>query len=78
MGYSDKESIVRVDFFKPSGKWYDTRAVDMDGFYNTDVIHEAVKLALHKAGCADRGFIAVVLKPYHKNSFPVMLKPESY
>lgn len=27
MGYTDDPSMVRVDFFKPSGKWYTTKAV---------------------------------------------------
>lgn len=33
MGYSDDDSVVRVDFFKPSGKWYCTEAVKWTGPY---------------------------------------------
>ena len=31
--YSDREGSVRIDFFKESGKWSETEAVDMEGFY---------------------------------------------
>ena len=31
MGYSEDETMVRVDFFKPSGKWYTTEAVKWTG-----------------------------------------------
>ena len=27
MGYSEDDSMVRVDFFKTSGRWYTTEAV---------------------------------------------------
>jgi hypothetical protein len=36
MGYSENPESVRVDFFKPSGKWYMTEAVLMDWGYNED------------------------------------------
>lgn len=29
MGYSDDDSMVRVDFFKPTGKWYATEAIQL-------------------------------------------------
>lgn len=31
--YSENEGSVRVDFFKDSGKWHETVAVDMRSFY---------------------------------------------
>lgn len=31
VGYSDDDSMVRVDFFKPSGKWYCTEAIKWTG-----------------------------------------------
>lgn len=31
--YSDNDGSVRIDFFRPSGKWITTEAVDMQGFY---------------------------------------------
>ena len=35
MGYAVSDSVVRADRFKPSGKWYETIALKMDGFYIT-------------------------------------------
>lgn len=34
MGYTTNDGRVRVDFFKPSGKWYGTASVDMERWYN--------------------------------------------
>lgn len=34
MHYSEKPGMVRVDFFKESGKWYTTEAMDMNDWYN--------------------------------------------
>lgn len=36
MGFSTNDGMVRVDRFKPGGKWYDTWAVDMSRWYNQD------------------------------------------
>jgi hypothetical protein len=52
--YSDDSSRVRVDFFKPSGKWYTTESVKWTGPYKgTDektgkitLIHEAFAISL--------------------------------
>lgn len=43
MAYTTNSGRVRVDFFKPSGKWYGTASVDMSAFYDGgpgDLIHE--------------------------------------
>ncbi len=61
MNYSDDPSSVRVDFFKPSGKWYATEAVEMEAYFATRespgaqhsagpyaLIHDAFRLALVK------------------------------
>ena len=34
MSYTTNIGRVRVDFFKPSGKWYGTASVDMSVFYD--------------------------------------------
>lgn len=41
--YSDNPADVRVDFFKPSGKWYTTESVRWTGFWegNKQLIHKA-------------------------------------
>ena len=73
MNYSDNPGHCRVDFFKESGKWYDTVTIDMSSLYNEPFIHNAVKFAVHQAvGKRYIGMWAVCLKPYHKNEYPVM------
>lgn len=92
MGFTTNESRVRVDFFKPSGKWYGTGSIDMDAFYE-GLIHECVLQACEREQ-ADKngqwgytftpaewlagGGTIVCLEPYHEHSHPVMLRgPQS-
>ena len=50
MGYSEDESMVRVDFFKPSGKWYCTEAIKWTGKWKGDtLIHEEFAVSLRNA-----------------------------
>jgi hypothetical protein len=74
MGYSEIDSMVRVDFFKESGKWYTTEAIDMNNWYNEPLIHDAISKAIITA-IGDRlsDMTAVILEPYHINSHPVMI-----
>ena len=76
MRYSDDPEMVRVDFFKASGKWYCTEAVRFSD-YNEPDIHFAFAKALreHFKNCPDRlsDMMAVCLEPYHKNEHPLML-----
>lgn len=78
--YSDNEESVRVDFFKPSGKWYCTEAVIWTGTYAGDkqAIHDAFAKSLryHFADCPYRlsDMDAVCLEPYHEYSHPIQLK----
>lgn len=46
MGYSNDNTMVRVDFFKPSGKWYTTEAVKWMGWGHENLIHEAFAKSL--------------------------------
>lgn len=85
--YSDDAGSVRVDFFKPSGKWYCTEAVKWTGPYlGTDeatgkitLIHDAFahSLAEH-LGRQDpwrlEDMVAVCLEPYHEHSHPLMVR----
>lgn len=73
MGYNAQDSFVRVDRFKPNGKWYDTFAIDMGEFYNDPFIHDALKKAIIGAGVNIDGYRIVCLEPYHKYAHPVML-----
>lgn len=77
MGYSNNPGSVRVDFFKPGGKWYMTEDLDMARFWGFGITpHEAVEAALEAKGRNLKHFTRVVLKPYHKSAYPVMLVAE--
>lgn len=77
MGYSNNPGSVRVDFFKPGGKWYMTEDLDMVRFWDFGIApHEAVEAALEVKGRNLKRFTRVVLKPYHKSAYPVMLVAE--
>lgn len=74
MGFSTDSRMVRVDFFKETGKWYSTDAVCFVG-YNSPDIFDAVcaSLALHLPGDRYDGMRAVILEPYHAHPFPIMI-----
>lgn len=80
MGYTDNDSMVRVDRFRrDSGKWYDTFALHWDRYRtNRGDDYEDIKTTLKR--CIKEqypemdidGFIFVCLKPYHEHSHPLM------
>lgn len=79
--YIEDPASCRVDFFKPSGKWYCTESVQFIGPWaaTTDnLIHDAFKRSLraHFKDCPDRlsDMVAVCLEPYHEHSHPLMVK----
>ena len=85
-GFSTDPSMVRVDFFKPSGKWYTTEAVKWLDYGGSETsgqregapsIHAIFRSSLdaHLRGRMS-GMIAVCLTPYHINAFPLMLPIE--
>ena len=83
--YSDKASSVRVDFFKKSGKWYCTEAVEWKTYEGEvdkggKLIHDAFAEALvaHLRDPETKrvrldDMTAVCLEPYHVHSHPIML-----
>lgn len=83
MHFSENPGSVRVEFFKPSGKWYMTEALDMRDFWKSGPGNlspsDAVRSALLRT---ERGarlleqFIVVVFEPYHEQAYPVCLVPE--
>jgi hypothetical protein len=81
MGYSEDESMVRVDFFKPSGKWYTTEAVKWTGMYGAkeQSIQEAFAQSLN-IHLGDRlcDMDAVCLDPYHELAHPIQIKAGSW
>lgn len=76
--YSDDPAMVRVDFWKPSGKWYDTEAVKWigNGFtVDAPLIHDQFKESLRQhLGDRLSEMDATCLHPYHKNSHPIQIK----
>ena len=74
MGYDDNPRMVRVDFFKPSGKWYSTEAIKWLSYDETQ-IHDAFREALRaELGGRLSEMTAVCLHPYHVNEHPLMIK----
>jgi len=67
--------MVRVGFFRESGKWYSTEAVSMEGHYKIQGPKEALAAALQKhLNGRHSGMTAVCLEPYHEFSYPVIVK----
>lgn len=76
--YCADESMVRVDFFKSSGKWYTTEAVKWTGDYSSS-IHEAFGKSLRDhLGDRLQEMDAVCLLPYHEFAHPIQLKNGSW
>ena len=72
-GYSDNPAMVRVDFFKESGKWYTTEAVEwLD--YNGEIFAAFEASLRHHLGDRLRGMWAICVEPYHARAFPLMVK----
>jgi hypothetical protein len=71
--YSSDPSHVRVDFFKTSGKWYETECVVWSASYHAE-LHEAFHevLSEHLKGRM-KGMFAVCLEPYNVHSHPIMV-----
>jgi len=78
--YSNDPQNVRVDFFKPSGKWYATEQVTMVGWRGDEVlIHDSLVDALDNLERKDggplfRGMQVICLEPYHEFSHPISIK----
>lgn len=88
MAFTTNSGRVRVDFFKPSGKWYGTASVDMTNHYE-GLIHKCFMAACeaeqanangewgHTFKPRDilcEGWSIVCLEPYHEHSHPIMLR----
>jgi len=76
MGYSVDDTFVRVDFFREGGKWYDTESIKWKSYDNKEkTLNELFREYLNDQ-IKDRysGMWAVCLKPYHENSYPLMIK----
>ena len=69
--YSENPESVRVDFFKPSGKWCKTEAINWVGWSGD--IHDEFKESLKASGNVTGNLIAICLHPHNKNEHPLML-----
>lgn len=79
MGYTTDENMVKVEFFKKTGKWYTTEAIRWDRYYSVingefEDIKETFKRCLRQQ-LGDRlsGMIAVCIHPYHEYAHPLMV-----
>jgi hypothetical protein len=83
MGFAVEDSKVRGDLFKDvqlnGGKWYETVALDMRGYYDNHEmpgggwrsIHDSVLACFQEQVGGHHGMLLVVLEPYHVDSHPV-------
>lgn len=79
MNYSNDETMVRVDFWKPSGKWYATEALKWDRFQTenkdgVELIHDTFKRIVREQLKGHyQGMTATCLQPCHEHSHPLMI-----
>lgn len=73
-GFDPDPSKVRADWFTGDSrlKWKYTDALPMRGYFDQLSVYDAVGLAWERLG-RYRGLVLVVLDPYHRNSYPVMI-----
>ena len=80
MGYSNNDAMIRVDFFRTSGKWYVAEAVLWTGGWEskTQSIFNAFAQSLRDHFKTDpqrlSGMDAVCLKPYHQHAHPIQIR----
>jgi len=88
MNYSNDPEMVRVDFFKDSGKWGYTEAMKWDRYRTTLVTENETYIASNyediqgtfkrclREQFPDRfiGLTAVCLEPYHEHAHPLMVR----
>lgn len=75
MGYIEDDRYVRVDLWKPSGKWKYTIALRWDHYLGRGVLlHDLFHNAMQEQ-FPDRfvGLRATCLEPYHEHSYPISI-----
>ena len=50
--YNDNPGVVRVDYFKPSGKWYMTEAHDMSDYWDEPDIYRRWRVRSAEMGAS--------------------------
>lgn len=77
--FSNKDNSVRVEFFKPDGKWYMTEAHEMpsEKWEHWDMWTTIGDMLDASRPDRPKGwwkqFTVVVLDPYNKNAHPIMI-----
>lgn len=78
MGFTKNNNMVRVDFFRDTGKWYATNEMVWDRYHSTvnggfEYLQETFCRCLRQHfGEYYKGMTAVCLEPHHEHSHPVM------
>lgn len=81
MGYCEDDQFVRVDFFKTTGKWYDTASMKWDRYHSVgkdgsvEDIRETFERCIKEQFKNRSDMMAVCLHPYHEHSHPISLIP---
>jgi len=66
--------MVRVDFFKESGKWYATEQMEWRNYNAQFQIHDAFLWGLiSQFNGRYSGMTAICLDPYHEHAHPVLI-----
>jgi hypothetical protein len=74
MNYSNNPAMVRVDFFKESGKWYATEQMEWLFWNQKFLIHDAfLHCLVQNFNGRYSGMTAVCLHPYHELEHPIMI-----
>lgn len=80
MHYSNSPEMVRVDIWKPSGKWYETVALKWDRYKThlvgrpVELIHDTFRRCMKEQYPGSwLGMRATCLEPYHEHSHPVSI-----
>jgi len=80
MGFTEDETVVRVDFFKESGKWYVTEAVKWTGEWESkkQLLQDSFTQSLrdHFQNNPQRlsEMDAICIHPYFEYSFPICIR----
>jgi len=81
VNYSISPEMVRVDFFNERGKWKYTVAMKWDRYTSLadDLVYEDIQDTFKRClreQFPDRfiGLTAICLEPYHKNTYPLMVR----
>lgn len=72
--YSSDSSQCRVDFFKESGKWYDTAHFTWLHWGRDKLIHDVFRDSLNAAfPDSYHGMQAICLEPNHESAHPISI-----